>query len=425
MFFFFSGCEFDVAIKNCVFLSFSSTYDIIFKNCYSMASLTAKTKSKHGLILSSSSNSSAGTQYQQLLELEKQALVHNSESCLCHLCSKMTSAGMGVVLVNCLHTFCTVCLKAFLLEANTARCPFPNGRYECEGNLEERELDALLSQQEYRDLMERQFATIKDDSLKKQVLNTASAAGPKELDLLMTLTDASVVPNPEPFECPICFVPYEAYEGVILRDCFHTFCRECLSSSIKHAEDVVVQCPYKDNNNSCETIIQDREIKCLLTVEDYNAHLGRSLKKAESLAENAFHCKTPDCTGWCMVEDNVSLFSCPVCYAQNCLRCKALHADMSCEDYQDRLSGNYETRRSERAMENMLASGEAMRCPKCNVLLAKITGCDFIICSMCKTAVCWVTRGPRWGPLGQGDNSGGCRCNVNGKKCHPNCRNCH
>lgn len=356
----------------------------------------------------------------------------------------MTSVGQGVVLVNCLHTFCTGCLKTFLLEASTARCPYPNG--ECEGNLEERELDALLSQQEYRDFMERQFAAIKDDSLKKPISNTGSAAGPKELDLLMTLTDASVVPNPERFECPICFVPYEAYEGVILRDCFHTFCRDCLSSSIIHAEDVVVQCPFKDNNNSCETIIQDREIKCLLSVENYNAYLSRSLKKAESLTENAFHCKTPDCTGWCVVEDNVSLFHCPVCYAQNCLRCKvgrllfvdrlypkvftsiyeqALHADMSCEEYQDRLTGNYEIRRSERAMENMLASGEAMRCPKCNVLLEKIAGCDYITCSMCKTGVCWITRGPRWGPLGQGDISGGCRCGVNGKKCHPLCRNCH
>lgn len=373
-----------------------------------------------------SSTSRVSTQYQQLLDLEKQALVHNSEPCLCHLCFKMTSAGMGVVLVNCLHAFCTECLKTFLLGANTIRCPYPKGRCECEGNLEERELNALLSTEEYRDLMERQFAEIQDDYVRIQdASNPGTAAGPMEIDLLMTLTDASVVPNQEPFECPICFVPYDAYDGVILRDCFHTFCRECLSSSIKYAEDVVVQCPYKDNDTSCETIIQDREIKCLLSEDDYDAYLKRSLKKAESLAENAFHCKTPDCTGWCVVDDNSSLFHCPVCYAQNCLRCKALHANMSCEEYQDRLSGNYEVRRSERAMQNMLASGEAMRCPKCNVVLQKITGCDFIICSMCKTGVCWATRGFRWGPRGEGDNSGGCRCNVNGRKCHPNCHNCH
>jgi len=26
---------------------------------------------------------------------------------------------------------------------------------------------------------------------------------------------------------------------------------------------------------------------------------------------------------------------------------------------------------------------------------------------------------------GRNDTSGGCRCRVNGKKCHPHCRNCH
>jgi len=26
---------------------------------------------------------------------------------------------------------------------------------------------------------------------------------------------------------------------------------------------------------------------------------------------------------------------------------------------------------------------------------------------------------------GRGDTSGGCKCRVNQKKCHPHCRNCH
>lgn len=55
----------------------------------------------------------------------------------------------------------------------------------------------------------------------------------------------------------------------------------------------------------------------------------------------------------------------------------------------------------------------------------KRDGCDSIICSMCKTHICWITKGPRWGPAGPGDTSGGCRCNVNRIKCHPNCNNCH
>lgn len=55
----------------------------------------------------------------------------------------------------------------------------------------------------------------------------------------------------------------------------------------------------------------------------------------------------------------------------------------------------------------------------------KLSGCDAITCSMCKTQICWATKGPRWGPGGLGDNSGGCKCKLNGRLCHPKCGNCH
>ena len=38
----------------------------------------------------------------------------------------------------------------------------------------------------------------------------------------------------------------------------------------------------------------------------------------------------------------------------------------------------------------------------------------------------WPTRGPRWGPGGRGDTSGGCRCRADkGKLCTKDCQNCH
>lgn len=46
----------------------------------------------------------------------------------------------------------------------------------------------------------------------------------------------------------------------------------------------------------------------------------------------------------------------------------------------------------------MVDNGEAMRCPQCQVILMKKWGCDWLKCSMCHTEVCWVTKGPRWGP---------------------------
>lgn len=46
----------------------------------------------------------------------------------------------------------------------------------------------------------------------------------------------------------------------------------------------------------------------------------------------------------------------------------------------------------------MLQDGNAISCPTCKIIIMKKTGCDFLSCSMCGTGICWVTRGPRWGP---------------------------
>ena len=39
-----------------------------------------------------------------------------------------------------------------------------------------------------------------------------------------------------------------------------------------------------------------------------------------------------------------------------------------------------------------------MRCTSCGVIVQKKEGCDWIRCSVCKTELCWATKGPRWGP---------------------------
>ncbi|KAJ8303511.1 hypothetical protein KUTeg_019907 [Tegillarca granosa] len=196
---------------------------------------------------------------------------------------------------------------------------------------------------------------------------------------LLAAEDQHLVTNTEEFDCPICFDIIEPGEGVILRECLHAFCK--------------------------------------------------SLSTAESQAANSFHCKTPDCRGWCIYEDLENFFKCPVCKHENCLTCKAIHEGMNCKQYQEdlkiRASNDKAAKRTQEMLQNMVKEGEAMHCPKCQVIVQKKDGCDWIKCSICKTEICWVTKGFRWGPMGPGDISGGCRCRVNGQQCHVNCNNCH
>ncbi|XP_030748992.1 uncharacterized protein LOC115877061 [Sitophilus oryzae] len=246
---------------------------------------------------------------------------------------------------------------------------------------------------------------------------------------LVTLDNADLVPNADAFECVVCFLEVDAKQGVTLRECLHQFCRECLSRTVEFAEDAEVKCPYRDEEYSCNIALQDREIKALVSADIYEQHLAKSVAQAENKMEKTFHCKTPDCKGWCIFEDNVNEFKCPVCRRTNCLTCQAIHIGLNCKQYQERMQNeadiDEDAKRTKDFLQEMVEKGEAIGCPTCKVILMKKWGCDWLRCSMCKTEICWVTRGPRWGPAGKGDTSGGCKCGINGVKCHPKCSYCH
>uniref|UniRef100_A0A8D3CTE9 RanBP-type and C3HC4-type zinc finger-containing protein 1 n=1 Tax=Scophthalmus maximus TaxID=52904 RepID=A0A8D3CTE9_SCOMX len=246
---------------------------------------------------------------------------------------------------------------------------------------------------------------------------------------LLMVDDQDLVPNPEMVDCRICYVDLQPGEGVLLRECLHCFCRECLRSVIMLSEEPEVSCPYRDDTYSCVCSLQEREIRALVPAEEYERWLQRGLSVAESRCEGSYHCATPDCRGWCVYEDTVNVFHCPVCRKHNCLICKSIHEGMNCKQYQDDLAArainDSAARRTTHLLKTLVQSGEAMYCPQCGIIVQKRDGCDWLRCTVCHTEICWVTRGPRWGPRGPGDTSGGCHCNVNNQKCHPKCQNCH
>ncbi|XP_045470586.1 uncharacterized protein LOC123677895 [Harmonia axyridis] len=276
---------------------------------------------------------------------------------------------------------------------------------------------------------------IPPEKVERKNLNTKSSAsqetgqsGQTYLQL-MNLDNEEIVHNTETFECVVCFNEVPPKEGVTLRECLHQFCKECVRHTVEFSEEAEIRCPYRDNQYSCNIALQDREIKALVSKTVYDQHLAKSVAQAENKIDKSFHCKTPDCRGWCIFEDNVNDFRCPVCRKVNCLTCQAIHMGLNCKQYQQRMTEESESdenaKQTREMLDKMVKNGEALKCPTCNVIMMKKWGCDWLRCSMCKTEICWVTRGPRWGPGGKGDTSGGCQCGVNGVKCHPKCNYCH
>ncbi|XP_026203704.1 ranBP-type and C3HC4-type zinc finger-containing protein 1 isoform X2 [Anabas testudineus] len=241
---------------------------------------------------------------------------------------------------------------------------------------------------------------------------------------LLETEHQNLIPNATEVDCPICFSSLKPGDGIVLRECLHTFCRECLKGTIVTSQDAEVSCP-----ENCDSKLLDREIQALLTEEEHQRFLELRLNIAESRSEHSFHCQTPNCRGWCIYEDEVNEFHCELCGETNCILCRAIHKDMSCKDYQDdlriRAENDQAAQQTKQMLDNLLQNGEAMKCPRCDIIIQKKDGCDWICCLMCKTEICWVTKQARWGPNGTGDTSGGCRCRVNNQPCHPNCQNCH
>ena len=274
----------------------------------------------------------------------------------------------------------------------------------------------LIKKQKYSDEMFKKMRDSEEENRQQAYQGYVSAQ------------QQTLLENEETVECSICISDAEPGEAVKLSECLHSFCKECLSMHINLSDQLPVKCPYVDDNYDCTSLILDREIRSLLPDDQYQSYLRKSLSAAEKHVKNSFHCKTPDCFGWCEYDDGVNEFKCPVCNHNNCLTCKAIHESMNCKEYQNQLfaeSTNKQAKKTRKLLKKLVKKKEAMHCPDCNIILMKKEGCDWLQCTMCQLEICWITQQRRWGPDGPGDISGGCGCRVDGKKCHPLCVNCH
>lgn len=209
--------------------------------------------------------------------------------------------------------------------------------------------------------------------------------------------DLEYIENSTTFSCPICLSETIPGNGIVLKNCSHTFCKSCVTKVIQHASGPEVECPYVTaDNQKCLKFIQDRELRCFITNEDYIRLLGKSLELAEISSKQSFHCQRPNCIGWVeIVGNNLRSFRCPICMALNCVTCKALHEGMACVVY--RRSNMTNSQKTNLQIQKLLREKKVMRCPKCGILVEKTKGCNHLKCTKCKHDFQWIgSSGFEW-----------------------------
>lgn len=251
---------------------------------------------------------------------------NSSENFICPICNKLTLRKKGLTLHSCKHSFCKNCfltLYSKYNEMNTFFCPYIT----CTKTIISSEIKEKLDQRrkaKYEKLPNNNWLCHICEVRNPIVTNICKFCDTKkkvklEYEELLALENSenNLVLNFEKFDCTICFGNFQAGEGVIIRNCFHTFCKDCLTNFIKVSEVSDIKCPETD----CEFYLQDREIRTILPKIDYENYLKKGLNIAENQSINSFHCKTPNCNVWWIIEENTNQIHCGVCCKVNCISC--------------------------------------------------------------------------------------------------------
>jgi len=184
--------------------------------------------------------------------------------------------------------------------------------------------------------------------------------------------------------CPACEEDFIPNDKNTLKNCGHSFCDECwydfLSIKIKENKLAFIKCmDYECSEKPDDDFI----INLLNSNEELIDKYKRFKLELEIINDpNRKFCPFPNCNSFLELKDkNNKEVKCSNNHIFCFLCLKSPHGNLPCNNEINKSMVEYEK-------NNFLK-----KCPKCDIITDKITGCNHIICAKCNYQWCWLCNG--------------------------------
>jgi IBR domain, a half RING-finger domain/Zinc finger, C3HC4 type (RING finger) len=191
-------------------------------------------------------------------------------------------------------------------------------------------------------------------------------------------------------KCPICF---DDVENSFRLACGHACCNGCLRHFLTTAYNTkLFPLSCIGNDGTCGRLISIPTIEIFLLPAQANTLLDLSFQDYLDRHPQEFkYCPTPDCPQIYRLEEGKGVVHCPSCFGTCCVSCHGEdHEGFSCEEWKLHRDPEVQERL---LMDWVKENANVNKCPSCGALIEKNGGCNHMICSQCKSHICWGCMG--------------------------------
>ena len=141
-------------------------------------------------------------------------------------------------------------------------------------------------------------------------------------------------------------------------------------------KNTVIGCPCR---RRCLLQLELKEIESIVSRDYLEKHKSALMDLEVSKNKNLVWCPRPDCNTACNVADYSTNAVCPTCFKDFCVRClKDWHFGSNCEEI------------------DAFSDLNVKKCPTCSIPIQRNRGCQWMLCSRCRTGFCWFCLEVIW-----------------------------